>query len=96
MMVIEPIMVEGRPEGAILSCNRLKRLEIEEENLPSRAVSERVCGPGTFEDIEQELPGLKDTIRLAKLYAQSSSPVLIEGYAGPEQDAICQGIHNTA
>ncbi len=49
---------------------------------------------GTFEDIEQELPGLKDTIRLAKLYAQSSSPVLIEGYAGPEQDAICQGIHN--
>lgn len=94
VMVIEPIMVEGRPEGAILSCNRLKRLEIEEENRLHEQYLRGYVAHGTFEDIEQELPGLKDTIRLAKLYAQSSSPVLIEGYAGPEQDAICQGIHN--
>lgn len=94
VMVIEPIMVEGKPEGAILSCNRLKRLEIDEENRLNEQYLRGYVAHGTFDDIEQKLTGLKETIQLAKLYAQSSSPVLIEGYAGLEQDAICQGIHN--
>lgn len=94
VMVIEPIIVEGRPEGAILSCNRLKRLEIDGKSGLKEQYLRGYVAHSTFESIEEMLPGLKESLNKAKLYAQSSSPILIEGYAGEEQDSICQGIHN--
>lgn len=93
VVVMEPIMVEGNAEGAILSCSRLQRLELEEKKLGEQYLRGYTAYE-TFEEIEKEMPELKDALQKARLYAQSSSPVLIEGYTGPEQDAICQGIHN--
>ncbi len=93
VMVIEPIMVEDHPDGAILSCSRLERLKIEENRLNEQYLRGYVAHRG-FEDIESDMPGLKEVVQLAKIYAQSSSPVLIEGYASYELDVICEGIHN--
>lgn len=94
VMVIEPILVDGKPDGAILSCNRLKRLDIKQENRLNEQYLRGYAAYGTFDELEKRFLGLQNVIQLSKLYAQSSSPVLIEGYAGPEQDSICQGIHN--
>lgn len=49
---------------------------------------------GTFDDISKNLKDMRKVVELAKLYAQSSSPMLIEAISGPELEAITQGIHN--
>lgn len=48
----------------------------------------------TFEMLEHLFVDLKPELEKAKLYARSSSPVLIEASAGPELEMIGQAIHN--
>ena len=48
----------------------------------------------TFDMLEHLFVDLKPELDKAKLYARSSSPVLIEASAGPELEMIGQAIHN--
>lgn len=91
---IEPIVVEERIDGAILSCSRLKRLDINDRNVMKEQYLRGYVAYGTFDDISKNLKDMSKVVELAKLYAQSSSPMLIEAISGPELDAITQGIHN--
>lgn len=48
----------------------------------------------TFDMLEHLFVDLKPELEKARLYARSSSPVLIEASAGPELEMIGQAIHN--
>ena len=94
VLVMNPIQVGDRVEGAIVSCSRLKPIDMSEKKRLQEQYLRGYVARMDFDDMQSMLPGMSETIRRAKLYAQSSSPVLIEGYNGQEQDLVCQGIHN--
>lgn len=48
----------------------------------------------TFDMMEKLFVDLKPVIDRGRLYAKSSSPVLIEASAGPEMEMLAQSIHN--
>lgn len=91
---IEPIVVGTRIDGAIISCNRLKRLDMNDKDVMKEQYLRGYVAYGTFDDISKNLKDMRKLVELAKLYAQSSSPMLIEAISGPELEAITQGIHN--
>lgn len=94
VLIVEPIAVEDSTEGAIMSFNRLRRLGgVDKELMEKQFLSGHVA-QATFEDISKTMKGLRKPIELAKLYALSSSPILIQALSGPELDIITQGIHN--
>ncbi len=91
---IEPVLVEDKPDGAIISCNRMKRLDINDRDVMKEQYLRGYVAYGTFDDISRNLKGMQKVVELAKLYAQSSSPMLVEAISGPELEAVVQGIHN--
>lgn len=95
VLIVEPIIVDNNNmEGAIMSFNRLRRRNVTDKETMAKHF---LCGhvaQATFDDISINMKGLHKVIELAKLYALSSSPMLIESLSGPELDIITQGIHN--
>lgn len=91
---MEAIVVGKRIDGAILSCNRLKRLDMNDRDVMKKQYLRGYVAYGTFDDISRNLKGMQKVVDLAKLYAQSSSPMLVEAISGPELEAVVQGIHN--
>lgn len=92
--MLAPIVVDGRVEGAILTCHRMKkRLTVQEESSRKRH-SRGFIALGQFEDIEQRSAAMQACIRQAKLYALSDKPVAIFGEPGTEKRLIAQSIHN--
>lgn len=94
VLSVESIVVGKRVDGAILSCSRLKRLDMKGADVGTEQYLRGYVAYGTFDDISRNLKGMKKVVELAKLYAQSSSPMLVEAISGPELDAVVQGIHN--
>ncbi|MDO5417943.1 MAG: PrpR N-terminal domain-containing protein [Lachnospiraceae bacterium] len=94
VVVAEPIVSGERIDGAILSCSRMRRLESADKEANRNHFLRGHVAYGTFDDIDKNLKGMQPVIERAKIYAQSSSPMLIEAITGPELDGICQGIHN--
>lgn len=94
VVIMESITVEGRVMGAIISCNRMRRLKWNDEETMREQFLRGNVARGSLNDLVKKYPDLKNVIDAAKLYAQSSSPLLIEGSYGREMDAVCQGIHN--
>lgn len=91
---VEPIVVGKGIDGAIISCNRLKRLDMNDKDVRKEQYLRGYVAYGTFDDISKNLKDMRKVVELAKLYAQSSSPMLIEAISGPELEAVTQGIHN--
>ena len=91
---MEPIAVGDRIDGAIISCNRLKRMDINDKDVMKDQYLKGYVAYGTFDDINKNQKGMRKVVEMAQLYAQSSSPMLIEAISGPELETITQGIHN--
>lgn len=94
VVMIEPIVVEGVITGTILSCNRMKRMSLGGEETMREQFLHGFVAKGSLDDLSRRMPSLKSVVNTAKLYAQSSSPILIEGKTGQELEALCAGIHN--
>ncbi|MEY8356605.1 sigma 54-interacting transcriptional regulator [Lachnospiraceae bacterium 54-53] len=93
VIIAEPIVVDNHIFGAIISCNRTMRLNWSEDKMKEKFLTGFVA----YEHLDHLLsrrPGLKDAVNLAKIYAQSNSPILVEGSSSDEQEQFCQGIHN--
>ena len=92
VVAVEPIVAGNQIDGAIISCNRMRRLDADAREVNSSQFLKGHVAYSTFEDIDQNLKGLRKAVERAKIYAQSSSPMLIEAISGPELDMICEGI----
>lgn len=94
--VLAPVMYDDRVDGAIITCHRMtrnfagRRAEAEEPREGPLPVLTR------FEDILQESAPMQECVRLAKLYALSSQPVVLMGEAGTEVRLMAQSIHNNS
>ncbi|MFT4104499.1 MAG: PrpR N-terminal domain-containing protein [Lacrimispora sp.] len=91
---VAPVVIDQRLEGAILTCHRMKKRRVPEQDLKGKGYLKGLIALGEFEDIFQESQTMKECIRLAKLYALSEKAVFIEGEAGTEKRLLAQSIHN--
>lgn len=91
--VLAPILVDGSIDGAILSCHKVlgPKGNIESEQKKYKAGFVAV---GNFKDIVCESKKMHEIVHLAKLYANSDSPVMITGETGTERRLLAQSIHN--
>ena len=94
VVVMEAIRVEGGIMGAIISCNRMKRLELSDEaTLKEQFLHGYVAG-GDLDTLAKSRPDLKAVTDEAKIFAQSGNPVLLLGRLGSDMEELAGGIHN--
>lgn len=92
--ILAPVVLEGRAEGAILTCHKIQRKLTAEQESQQKRHSNGLIALGQFSDLFQESEAMQACMHRAKLYALSDLPVLIEGEAGTEKRLIAQSIHN--
>ena len=95
MIMMTPIVIGDQADGAIFSCNKIKRPVSADET--KRMKDQYLCGyiaKHSFSDIEYLSQGMPKTVQLAKCYAISDSPVIIWGNPGDEREEMAQAIHN--
>lgn len=93
LAMIAPVVIDGRVDGAILTCHRMKKCQ-GAAAAGKQKKARSFIALGEFDDILQESEAMQECIRLAKLYALSEKPVLIMGEAGTEKRVLAQSIHN--
>lgn len=95
VILITPVVVADRIDGAILSCNKVKHSYNDRE---AKQMQEQYLrgyvAKNTFESLKSMTTGIFETIETAQRYALSSSPVLIQGNPGDEREELAQAIHN--
>ncbi len=91
---IEPIKIGNITMEAIVACNRLNKVNVEEKNTMQEQYLKGRSASITFDDIDKNMKDLKKISETAKIYSTSSSPILIEAVSGPELEMLTQGIHN--
>lgn len=94
MISIAPICVDTHITGAIISINRLQQTMAEKKETIQDNFFLGYLTDGDFGKISTKSAAMKNCIELAKIYALSSSPVIIYGETGTEKEIFAQGIHN--
>lgn len=94
VVVMESICVEGGIMGAIISCNRMKRLELTDETTLKEQFLHGYVAGGDLDALVRSRPDLKTAVGQAKMYAQSGNPVLLLGRLGSDRESLAGGIHN--
>lgn len=90
-----PVLVEGRPDGAILSFHDSRRLE-EMENQLRRELYRRGQSAGPrFEQLVAVSPAYHKALRLARDAAALPAPVLLLGETGTGRETIARCIHGS-
>lgn len=94
MVSIAPIMVDKQITGAIISMNRLQAVKNSKQDIIYDNFLSGYLTNGDFSKIESKNGTMKQCIELARMYALSTSPVIIYGETGTEKELFAQGIHN--
>ncbi|MFV0439685.1 MAG: sigma 54-interacting transcriptional regulator [Lachnospirales bacterium] len=93
-ITIEAIKLGNIVTEAIVVCNVINKINTAEKEVMRELYLKGKNARLTFDDIDKNMSDLKRIAEKAKVYAMSSSPVLIEAVSGPELELIVQGIHN--
>lgn len=92
--VAAPVVVEGRAEGAILTCHPVRPSAPQKKERGEERRGEIRTAAAAFESLSGRSKAMGECIRLAKLFALSEKPVMIWGEAGTEKRLLAQSIHN--
>ncbi|MDF2594638.1 MAG: domain S-box [Clostridia bacterium] len=96
IVMIVPINVEHAIEGAIVSFHKVQKLEQADSKTLREMYLHGYVAHGNFNHILRQSKMVKETIELAKLFAQTSNPLLIYGETGTEKELFAQSIHNNS
>ncbi len=96
ILLIAPIQYDDKITGAIISLQRLGNNKKEGESSPMELIKNGFIAEQTFKNIVTFNEKMKDQIRMAKVYALSSSPVLIYSGVGNQSEIFAQAIHNNS
>ena len=91
---IAPIIVDSHIEGAILSFQEFKKIEELEAEIRKEAYSKGYVAKNTFKEIIGQSKSVSEIRRLAKIYADHDSPVMISGETGTGKKQLAESIHN--
>lgn len=94
LAVLAPVLLDGRTDGIIMSCHKIKREKgLKEARKPE---TKKFAVDGDFRDILQHSLPMKQCLRLAKLFSLSERPLAIAGEVGTEKLLLAQAIHNNS
>ncbi len=88
-----PVIVDGTTQGAVVTMQGVRKIETLEHRYRSSR-SDGLTARFHFGDIIGESSTIRETIELAKIYAGTNSPILIEGETGTGKEIFAQSIHN--
>lgn len=96
--IIAPIVVDEKVDGAIVTCHRIRRPQLEKPEVETDADRKKKYMPvmAQFSDIIQESEKMQECVQLAKLFAYSEQPVVLRGEPGTERRIIAESIHNSS
>ncbi len=92
--MLAPVLIEGRADGAILTCHKMTRRPAAEPKGGKKQRPGGLIALGRLSDALQASAAMESCIHKARLYALSDLPVLIAGEPGTERELLAQGIHN--
>lgn len=88
-----PIQVDNKIIGAVCTFQPVDSILRTEQRLRKELYSKGLVAHHNFNDIIGDSPQLKKLINRAKLYAQTSSTILVTGESGTGKELIAQSIH---
>ena len=92
--VMAPVVIEGRVDGAIITCHKTKKKTAVHEEKRSERHTRGLPALTRFEDILQESKMMQECVRTASFYAMSDHPVVLRGEPGTEKRMLAESIHN--
>lgn len=93
--VAAPVLVEDRVDGAIITCHKVKKNTVAEDDRGHGRGQQVLPSLIRFEDILQQSKAMQECIRLARLYALSEQPVVLMGEPGTEKRMLAESIHSS-
>lgn len=102
--VMAPVLIEGRVDGAIITCHKMKKKtaasdgseRTKEAGRDRSGVSRGLPPLVRFEDVLQRSKAMQDCVRMASLFALSEHPVVLRGEPGTEKRMLAESIHNSS
>ncbi len=91
---IAPIIVDRKIEGAILSFQEFKKIEELEAEIRKEVYSKGYIAKSSFKQIIGNSEVMIETKRLARVYANHDSPIMIMGESGNGKKLFAESIHN--
>lgn len=97
VVILVPVrLANGQSDGLMLSCHKIHR-SIQVDSKSERGDKARVnLAALQFEQIHHRSPVMADSVNLARLFSQSTNPVLLVGERGLERNLMAQCIHNNS
>jgi transcriptional regulator with PAS, ATPase and Fis domain len=89
-----PIIVNEKIAGAVATFQDVSRIQQMEAKIRQEIYASGHIASLAFEDILGSSPSIRNTIRIAREYAQTESAVLILGETGTGKEIFAQSIHN--
>ncbi|SDM41687.1 PrpR N-terminal domain-containing protein [Lachnospira pectinoschiza] len=96
IILIAPIQYDEKITGAIISLQKLERNSKGDANKHLELMKNGFIAQRTFKDIITNDEGMKEQIRIAKVYALSSNPILIYSEVGNQAESFAEAIHNNS
>ncbi len=94
---VMPVTGTGAVEGIVFSFYEMKKFQRQEVRARQEHYRlHRYLARGRFEDVKNAGRELKPVIKLARAFAQTRLPVLIQGEVGSGKSLFAQSIHNAS
>jgi len=93
---IMPVFEAGQMDGAIIVCQEINAIQRAERHIRSQARPRHFIAKYEFSQLLGRSETFRQAIELAKLYATTTSTVLITGESGTGKELIAQSIHNAS
>lgn len=93
---IMPVFEAGQMDGAIIVCQEINAIQRAERHIRSQARPRHFIAKYEFSHLLGRSETFRQAIELAKLYATTTSTVLITGESGTGKELIAQSIHNAS
>lgn len=93
---ISAIIENGRPDGAVISCQETNVIQRADRRIRSQARPRQFTARYRFEQILGDTPAFRTLLELARRYAQTDATVLITGESGTGKELLGQSLHNAS
>lgn len=91
-----PIVVDNKVKGAVVTFQDIEVIQESERKIRRSLHKKGLFAKYNFMDILGESNAVKNTIEIARSYAESDSTILIQGETGTGKELFAQSIHNNS
>ncbi len=91
-----PLFENGVPAGAVLTCQETATVQRTDRRIRSSTRPSSFTAKYRLAQVIGDTPSIRSVVRLAEIYSQTDTTVLIAGETGTGKELFAQGIHNAS